>query len=393
MMRDFKVNFTEKEISLVYQKIKDYPWSSMPDLDGWEHGTNKKYLKELCDYWVSEFDWYKHEKQINNFENFITNVEGTDIHFIKKKGSNPSSTPLLLMHGWPGSVIEFLDIIEKLASPEISGVNKNNSFDVIVPSLPGFGFSGKPDKPIGPRKMAEILNKLMIKNLGYKNYMAQGGDWGATIANWIGYDHSKFCKALHINCLTMRHPDGPQSDDEKNWQKRFDKDQIMQDGYRTQQATKPQSLSYGMMDSPVGIAAWILEKMYFWSDLKNNNLESVYSKDTLIANIMVYILTKSFNSSSWIYFGRREEGGRFFPKDFKKITVPTAAAIFPAEMSEWPPRSYVERIFNIKQWSEMPGGGHFAALEKPDLLVDDIRKFLRSLRFNPYDESGGQSNH
>ena len=392
MMRDFKVNFTEKEISLVYQKIKDYPWSSMPDLDGWEHGTNKKYLKELCDYWVSEFDWYKHEKQINNFENFITNVEGTDIHFIKKKGSNPSSTPLLLMHGWPGSVIEFLDIIEKLASPEISGVNKNNSFDVIVPSLPGFGFSGKPDKPIGPRKMAEILNKLMIENLGYKNYMAQGGDWGATIANWIGYDHSKFCKAIHINCLTMRHPDGPQSDDEKDWQKRFDKDQIMQDGYRTQQATKPQSLSYGMMDSPVGIAAWILEKMYFWSDLKDNNLESVYSKDTLIANIMVYILTKSFNTASWIYFGRREEGGRFFPKDFKKITVPTAAAIFPAEMSEWPPRSYVERIFNIKQWSEMSGGGHFAALEKPDLLVDDIRKFLRSLRFNPYDESGGQSN-
>jgi microsomal epoxide hydrolase len=375
MMRDFKVNFTEKEISLVYQKIKDYPWNAMPDLDGWEHGTNKKYLKELCDYWVSEFDWYKHEKEINSFENFITDVEGTDIHFIKKKGSNPNSTPLLLMHGWPGSVIEFLDIIDKLASPEKYGADTKNSFDVIVPSLPGFGFSGKPTKPIGPRKMAEMLNKLMIENLGYKNYMAQGGDWGATIANWIGYDHFKYCNAIHINCLTMRHPDGPQSDDERDWQKRFDKDQIMQDGYRTQQATKPQSLSYGMMDSPVGIAAWIIEKMYFWSDLKDNNLESVYSKDTLIANIMVYILTKSFNTASWIYFGRREEGGRFFPKDFKKITVPTAAAIFPAEMSEWPPRSYVERIFNIKQWSEMSGGGHFAALEKPDLLVDDIRKF------------------
>ena len=196
------------------------------------------------------------------------------------------------MHGWPGSVIEFLEIIDKLANPEKSGVNTKNSFDVIVPSLPGFGFSGKPSKPIGPRKMAEMLNKLMIENLGYKNYMAQGGDWGATIANWIGYDHSKFCNAIHINCLTMRHPDGPQSDDEKDWQKRFDKDQIMQDGYRTQQATKPQSLSYGMMDSPVGIAAWIIEKMYFWSDLKDNNLESVYSKDTLIANLMFYSLTK-----------------------------------------------------------------------------------------------------
>jgi len=389
MITDFNVNFTEKEISPIYQKIKDYPWNSIPDLEGWEHGTNKTYLKELCDYWISEFDWQKHEVELNKFQNFVSNVDGIDIHFIKEKGTSPNSKPLLLMHGWPGSVIEFLHIIEKLAHPEKFGGNEKDSFDVIIPSLPGFGFSGKPSKPIGPRKIAEILNKLMIENLGYKEYIAQGGDWGATIANWIGYDHSKFCKAIHINCLTMRHPNGPQSDEEKNWQIKFDKDQVMQDGYRTQQATKPQSLSYGMMDSPVGIAAWIIEKMYSWSDLKDNQLESVYSKDTLLANIMVYILTKTFDTASWIYFGRREEGGRFFPKDFKRIEIPTGAAIFPAEMSEWPPRSYVERIFNIKQWTNMPSGGHFAALEKPDLLVNDIRKFSRSLRFNPYDEKGG----
>ena len=392
MITDFNVNFTEKEISPIYQKIKDYPWNSIPDLEGWEHGTNKTYLKELCDYWINEFDWQKHEVEINKFQNFISNVDGIDIHFIKEKGTSPNSKPLLLMHGWPGSVVEFLHIIEKLAHPEKFGGNEKDSFDVIIPSLPGFGFSGKPNKPMGPRKMAEILNKLMTENLGYKDYMAQGGDWGATIANWIGYDHSKYCKAMHINCLTMRHPSGPQSDEEKNWQIKFDIDQAMQDGYRTQQATKPQSLSYGMMDSPVGIAAWIIEKMYSWSDLKDNKLESVYSKDTLLANVMVYILTKTFDTASWIYFGRREEGGRFFPKDFKRIEIPTAAAIFPAEMSEWPPRSYVERIFNIKQWTNMPSGGHFAALEKPDLLVNDIRKFSRSLRFNPYDDSGGQSN-
>ena len=382
MITDFNVNFTEKEISSIYQKIKDYPWNSIPDLEGWEHGTNKTYLKELCDYWINQFDWQKHEVEINKFQNFISNVDGTDIHFIKEKGTSSNSKPLLLMHGWPGSVVEFLHIIEKLAHPEKFGGNEKDSFDVIIPSLPGFGFSGKPNKPIGPRKMAEILNKLMTENLGYKDYMAQGGDWGATIANWIGYDHSKFCKAIHINCLTMRHPNGPQSDEEKNWQIKFDKDQVMQDGYRTQQATKPQSLSYGMMDSPVGIAAWIVEKMHSWSDLKDNKLESVYSKDTLLANIMVYILTKTFDTASWIYFGRREEGGRFFPKDFKRIEIPTAAAIFPAEMSEWPPRSYVERIFNLKQWTEMPAGGHFAALEKPDLLIEDIKKFSRSLKFN-----------
>jgi microsomal epoxide hydrolase len=178
----------------------------------------------------------------------------------------------------------------------------------------------------------------------------------------------------------MRLADGPRTQEEKDWQTKFDEDQIMQDGYRTQQATKPQTLSYGMMDSPVGIAAWIIEKMYFWSDLKNTNIESVYSKDVLLANIMVYIVTKTFNTASWIYYGRREEGGRFFPKDFKKIEIPTSIAVFPAEMSTWPPRSYVERIFNIKQWSTMSKGGHFASLEQPDLLTNDIIKFARNLR-------------
>ena len=380
MIRNFNINFTDKEISSIYQKIKDYPWNSIPDLEGWEHGTNKAYLKELCDYWISEFDWPKHEIEINNFQNFVSDVDGVDVHFIKEKGTSPNSKPLLLMHGWPGSVVEFLHIIKKLAHPEKFGGNEKDSFDVIIPSLPGFGFSGKPSKPIGPRKIAEILNKLMIENLGHKDYIAQGGDWGATIANWIGYDHSKFCKAIHINCLTMRHPNGPQSNEEKKWQIKFDKDQVMQDGYRTQQATKPQSLSYGMMDSPVGIAAWIIEKMYSWSDLKDGDIESAYSKDTLLANIMVYIVTKTFNTASWIYYGRREEGGRFFPKDFKRIEIPTAVAVFPAEMSEWPPRSYVERIFNITQWTEMQSGGHFAALEKPDLLVNDLVKFSRTVR-------------
>jgi len=195
----------------------------------------------------------------------------------------------------------------------------------------------------------------------------------------LGYDHFNNCKAIHINCLTMRHPEGPQTQEEKEWQKKFDNDQIIQDGYRTQQATKPQTLSYAMLDSPVGIAAWIIEKMHGWSDLKNNNIESVYSKDVLLTNIMVYVLTNTFNTASWIYFGRREEGGRYFPKDFKKIVIPTGIAIFPNEMSEWPPRSYVEKIFNIKQWTEMEGGGHFAALEKPNLLVEDLRKFTRGI--------------
>ncbi len=380
MINAFKVKISDQEIDSIYNKIKKYPWHEMPDDGGWEYGTNLDYLKELSNYWVNNFDWRKSEAQLNRFSNFKSKVDDIDIHFIHEKGSGSNPTPLLLMHGWPGSVIEFLHIIERLAHPEKFGGNIDDAFDVVVPSLPGFGFSGRPSRPMGPRKIANTLNKLMTENLGYKKYLAQGGDWGATIANWIGYDHSKSCKAIHINCLTMRHPDGPQTKQEEEWQQRFNTDQTMQDGYRTQQATKPQTLSYGMMDSPVGIAAWIIEKMYSWSDLKDNNIESVYSKDTLLANIMVYVVTKTFNTATWIYYGRREEGGRFFPKDFKKIEIPTAAAIFPAEMSEWPPKSYVDRMFNITQWTEMPRGGHFAALEEPELLVNDLVKFSRTVR-------------
>jgi microsomal epoxide hydrolase len=352
----------------------------MPNDGGWEYGTNLDYMKEISEYWVNKFNWKKYEEEINRFSNYTTEVDEVKIHFILEKGSGSNPTPLLLMHGWPGSILEFLNTIEKLAHPEKFGGKKEDAFDVIVPSLPGFGFSGKPPKPYGPRKMSQIFNKLMVNNLEYKNYLAQGGDWGATICNWLAYDHSKTCKAIHINCLTMRLPNAPQTKEEENWQVKFDKDQIMQDGYRTQQATKPQTLSYAMMDSPVGVAAWIIEKMYFWSDLKNKDLESVYSKDILIANIMVYIITKSFNTSSWIYYGRREEGGRYFPKDFKKIETPTSIAMFPAEMSTWPPKSYLDRMFNIKQLTKMPKGGHFAALEQPDLLIKDIVKFASILK-------------
>ena len=379
MIRDYKINVSNEQISNIISKIKDYPWSSIENMEGWTHGANKEYLKELCEYWTSDFDWKKHENLINSFSNFKTNVDGIDIHFIEEKGSGKNPKPLLLMHGWPGSIVEFLEIIRPLAHPEEFGGNEEDAFTVIAPSLPGFGFSGSSKKPIGPRKIAEILNKLMTDNLDHKQYVAQGGDWGATIANWLGYDHHINCKAIHINCLTMRHPDGPQTDEEKKWQNKFDKDQIIQDGYRTQQATKPQTLSYSMIDSPVGIAAWITEKMHGWSDLKDNNIESVYSKDVLLANIMVYVLTNTFNTASWIYFGRREEGGRYFPKNFKKINIPTGISMFPKEMSEWPPSTYIERIFNVQHLSKMNSGGHFPALENPKILVKDINLFFKKI--------------
>ena len=220
----------------------------------------------------------------------------------------------------------------------------------------------------------------MTEILGYNGYLAQGGDWGGAISSWLGFEHAPACRAIHINILTMRHPDGPVGPEEENWAIEFDREQLMEDGYRTQQATKPQTLSYAMMDSPVGVAAWIIEKFHSWSDTDGDNIESIYTKDSLLTNIMIYLVTRTFNTASWIYFGRREEGGRVLSPDGLRVEVPTAAALFPAELLSWPPRSYVERIYNIARWTEMPRGGHFAALEQPTLLIEDIRAFARTLR-------------
>ena len=379
MKEQFQVEISEEILQNIYTKVKNYSWHEMPDDGGWDYGTNLDYMKEFADYWVNKFDWRKTEEKINKFKNFKSNIDGIDIHFIHEKGSGSNPKPLLLSHGWPGSIVEFLHIIDQLAHPEKFGGKEEDAFDVIVPSLPGYGFSGRPSRPIGPRIMASIFNSLMTKILGYKKYIAQGGDFGGTIATWLAYDFPTNLLGIHINILITRQPDGPQTPEEKDWQERFKVEQRIEDGYRTQQATKPQTLSYAMMDSPVGVAAWIIEKMRGWSDIKNGDIESVYSKDILLANIMIYVLTKTFNTASWIYYGRREEGGRLFPRDFKKIDIPTGIAIFPAEMSTWPPKTYVERIFNIKQWTEMKSGGHFAALEQPELLVNDILKFAKKI--------------
>jgi len=380
MKEQFQVDISEEILQNIYTKVKNYSWHEMPDDGGWDYGTNLDYMKEFADYWVNKFDWRKTEEKINKFKNFKSNIDGIDIHFIHEKGSGSNPKPLLLSHGWPGSIVEFLHIINQLAHPEKFGGKEEDAFDVIVPSLPGFGFSGRPSRPIGPRIMASIFNSLMTKILGYKKYIAQGGDFGGTIATWLAYDFPESLLGIHINILITRHPDGPQTPEEKEWQERFKVEQRIEDGYRTQQATKPQTLSYAMMDSPVGVAAWIIEKMRGWSDIKNGDIESVYSKDILLSNIMVYLVTKTFNTASWIYYGRREEGGRFLPKEHLPLKVPTAAALFPKEYLEWAPRSYVERIYNIQRWTKMSKGGHFAALEQPDLLVKDIREFTKTLK-------------
>lgn len=379
-IRPFRIDVPDDVLDRIRTRLAEYPWHEMPDDGGWAYGANLDYMKELCAYWLDEFDWRQHECAINHFSHFTASIDSIDLHFIHEKGSGPAPLPLIISHGWPGSVVEFLDIIEPLAHPEHFGADGAVAFDVIAPSLPGFGFSGRPQRPIGPRKIAGLFDKLMTEILGYDGYLAQGGDWGGAVSTWLGFDHAPACRAIHLNIMTMRHPDGPRGSEEEAWAVAFEREQMMENGYRTQQATKPQTLSYAMMDSPVGVAAWIVEKFNSWSDTADSNIESAHSKDSLLTNIMVYLVTGTFNTASWIYYGRREEGGRVLSPDGERVEVPTAAALFPAEILSWPPRSYVERVYNIARWTEMPRGGHFAALEQPDLLVDDIRAFARTLR-------------
>ena len=376
----FQVDISKDVIDNVLKKVIAFPWELMADDDGWKYGTNLAYMRELCRYWVEEFDWRVQEQKLNNFSHYRSYVDGINIHFILEKGSGENPTPLLISHGWPGSIVEFLDIIQPLAHPERFGGNIEDAFDVIAPSLPGFAFSDPPPGPYGPRKIAESFNKLMTENLGYRKYIAQGGDWGGAICSWLGFDYPSSCKAIHLNIMTMRHPEGPSSPEEEKWASSFESDQELENGYRTQQATKPQTLAYAMMDSPVGTAAWITEKYKSWSDLKDDDIESVYSKDTLLTNIMVYITTGTFNTASWIYYGRRKEGGRILSPSGRRVAIPTGCAVFPKELLAWPPQSYVNRVYNVTHWTEFPRGGHFAAMEQPEMLVDDIRKFCRSLR-------------
>ena len=378
----FLIDVPQARLDRIRTRVAEYEWHEMPENGGWDFGANMDYMKDLCAYWLNAYDWRKWERKLNRFPQFTADIDGQMVHYIIEKGSGNNPKALLLSHGWPGSVFEFLHVIEPLAHPERFGSNADDGFDVIAPSLPGYGFSGKPKRPIGPRRIAAYFNRLVTDVLGYQAYIAQGGDWGSAISGWIGYDHGApkgKCAAIHLNMYGVRSADAvPSTPEEKQFAQRAAGVQKREMGYYQEQSTKPQTLSYGMMDSPVGVCAWIVEKFYGWSDIKNGNIESVYSKDQLLTNVMIYLVTGTFNTAAWLY------RGLFDDRDFglatgERIKVPVGAASFPKDLLPWPPRSLAEKTYNITHWTEMGEGGHFAALEKPELFIADIRKFAKSL--------------
>ena len=378
--KQFEVHWKKSRVRTVLDQVRTYPWPPMPDVpDGWAYGCDGAYLQDFCEYWTDDYDWRAAVEDLNRFPQFTAKVEDFDIHFLHVVGEAGGKRPLILTHGWPGSHYEFWQAIEKLAWPSKFGGDPADAFDLVIPSLPGFGFSSKPARPIGQRSTARLFNTLMTEVLGYDTYLAQGGDWGALVTSWLGRDHGVHAKAIHLNMMGFRPHGGPQGEAELAWAQRQAGAQDVMGAYFRLQVSKPQSIAWMGAGNPVGQAAWILERFHDWSDLSVKTLDEAYSKDRLLTNIMIYVMTNSFTSGAWYYRGLVEEGGLAFAPG-ERLETPTAFANFPGEpLYTAPPRSFAERAHNIVRWTDMPRGGHFAAMEEPDLFVGEVQEWGRGL--------------
>jgi microsomal epoxide hydrolase len=387
----FRIDVPDARIAAIKQRITAFPWNDLPNLveqnDPWSAGASLAFMRELCDYWVNGFDWRMQEASINRFPQFIARIGEQDIHFLHERGSGAHDVALVLTHGWPGSIVEFVHVIDRFAHPERFGGNATEGIDVVVPALPGFGFSGRPALPVGPRHIATLWDDLLRNTLGYQRYIAQGGDWGSMVSAMAGLDHSVAkrggCMAIHINMLGSRVEGEPTNQEEHDFEARCLP--FLRDGraYADTHRTTPQTLGYAMTDSPVGVAAWIIDKFHAWSDLRDrHDLRDVFSMDTLLTNLMFYMATNSFATASWIYRAAATEVVRVLPAG-SFIDVPTGFASFPHEIRPHPPRGLLEKTYRIVRFTEFDRGGHFAALEQPDPFVQDVAALVRQVRSRP----------
>jgi microsomal epoxide hydrolase len=377
----FTLHFPDSQLADLKARLANTRWPDEPPLEPWSTGTSVAYLRTLVDYWQMGFDWRAHEAQLNRFRQFTVPLSGIDLHFIHALGVGPNPLPLLLSHGWPGSVFEFMKIIPLLTDPARHGGDERDAFTVVAPSLPGYTLSFKPGQPrFGIEEIADTFAQLMTDVLGYKRFAAQGGDWGAFITSRLGYRYPERLHGIHVNLLTIRRDpkivQNP-SDDERVFLTQLEHWLKEETGYQWIQGTKPQTLAFGLSDSPVGLAAWLVEKFRTWTDC-GGHPENALTRDEMLADITLYWLTGAIGSSFWPYHARMH---RPWPiPDGATIDVPMGYAEFPKEIVS-PPRSLAQRMFtDIRRWTTMPEGGHFAALEQPEALAQEIREFFRPLR-------------
>jgi pimeloyl-ACP methyl ester carboxylesterase len=375
----FSLHVPDEVLDDLRERLARTRWPDEIAGSDWRFGSNLDYVRRLVDRWRDGFDWRAQEATLNAFEQYRAPVDGIDLHFIHQPGVGPDPMPLVLAHGWPGSVWEFHELIPRLTDPGRFGGDPADAFTVVAPSLPGYTLSYAPgQRRVDVAGMSDVFASLMTGVLGYERFGAQGGDWGGYVVAGLGARHAERLYGIHLNFLPVR-GDKPFSDEpdekERIYQQELLHWQKEETGYHAIQGTKPQTLAYALTDSPAGLAGWIVEKFQTWSDHRGD-FEGWLDRDSLLANITLYWVTEAINSSFWPYYAIRHDP---WPLPDAFIETPTGYAEFPVE-TRHPPRRFAEQDFNIVRWTEMPRGGHFAALEVPDLLAEDVAAFFRPLR-------------
>jgi microsomal epoxide hydrolase len=380
-IRPFRIDVPDAVLIDLRDRLARTRWPDQIPGTEWDYGTEESVLRELCDYWRNIFDWRKAEASLNQWTQFETEIDGVHLHFIHARSPEPDAFPLVITHGWPGSISEFLKILGPLTDPAAHGSDRSNAFHVVAPSMPGYGFSGPTTRTGIDIRAVGQLNAALMARLGYERYGAQGGDWGAIASVQSALVDPEHVAGIHLNMAVARAPDsanplegvGPEEAEGLGAMDHFRKEET---GYQSIQGTKPQTLAYGLTDSPAGLAGWILEKFRTWSDC-NGDVWSRFTRDEVLTNITLYWVTGTINASTRMYYETMKS--RRFGGANERVEVPTGVALFPKELFR-PPRKWVEDAYNLVHWTRMQSGGHFAALEEPELLVDDIRTFFRGIR-------------
>jgi pimeloyl-ACP methyl ester carboxylesterase len=372
----FRIEVTEADIADLRDRLRRTRWPEAETVDDWSQGTPLAYARDLCHYWLHEYDWASAQARLNRFPQFRTTVDGLDINFVHVRSPNETAVPLVMTHGWPGSVVEFGKVIEPLTDPVAFGESANDAFHVVCPTLPGFGFSAKPARPgWGTQRIADAWDQLMSR-LGYSRYGAQGGDWGSQVTTALGVQHPEQLIGIHLN-MVFAFPDatdaGELTEREREALAALDYHRKWGSGYAVEQSTRPQSLGYGLVDSPAGLLGWITEKFWAWSDCDGDPAR-IFTRDEMLDNIMMYWLPRAGASAARLYwesFGKRIQD---------PVRVPAGASIFPKEIYR-PSRRWAEPQFrDLRYWNELDKGGHFAAMEQPMTFVDEVRAAFRLFR-------------
>jgi pimeloyl-ACP methyl ester carboxylesterase len=377
-IRPFRIETPDAEIEDLRRRLAATRWPEKEAVDDWTQGIPLAYVQEVCAYWAEKYDWRAREKKLNAFPQFRTEIDGLGIHFVHVRSPHENAIPLVITHGWPGSIVEFQKVIAPLADPTAHGGDAADAFHVVCPSLPGYGFSDKPKtRGTGVERIADLWAALMLR-LGYERYLAQGGDWGAMVTTQIGVQDPTHCAGIHLN-MPIAAPDPETMADlterEKSALAGIQHYQEWDSGYSKQQSTRPQTLGYGLVDSPAGQAAWILEKFWAWTDC-DGHPENVLTRDELLDNVMLYWLPGAGASSARLYwesFGRQTQA-------MANVTIPTGCSIFPKEIFRMSRRWAEKRFTDIVYWNELEKGGHFAAFERPETFVDEVRACFRHVR-------------